>query len=331
MFKQFLFGCLVVIDGNVAAQNNPIFGGGNADGYNRSAYNQAFNNIFTGGAGDGETFRGYAQAASNIFVGGNGDGWSVRAYQQLSNNIWVGGNGDGWSFTTYQQPGNNIYVGGIGDGWSFNGRLSATNNIYVGGAGDGWASVLRPLNVLPVTFVSFTAQKQGSASLLRWETSNEVNAASFDVERSADAVNFQKIGAVIAAGNTIGLTSYAFTDHQPLLGYNYYRLKQLDRNGAYKHTPTRLVVFDATSLQAIKAYPVPTTQLLTVEIPSQLRSKEVVVNLTTSIGVMVQQVRLSINRIGDRHVLNLAGLASGVYTLQIHAAGYQGAISIIKQ
>lgn len=311
--------------------NNSIFDGGSADGWNRSAFAQMQNNIYTGGTADGWSRSAYAQAQNNIFNGGEGDGWSRGSYQQSVNNIYVGGIGDGWSYAGYQQPVNNIYPGGIGDGWSFNAYLPAANNIYIGGAGDGWASVLRPLNILPVTFVSFTAQKQRAASLLRWETTNEVNAHSFDVERSNDAVNYQKIGAVTAAGNTTGLTKYQFVDQQPLTGYNYYRLKQIDRNGVFKHTPTRLLVFDEASLQSIKAYPVPTTQLLAVEIPPQLRTKEVVVNLTTSIGVTVQQLRLPANRADDRRVLNLAGLAAGVYTLQVFANGYQASVTVIKQ
>ena len=292
------------------AQNNPIFSGGAADGWDRNAY---------------------AQAGNNIFTGGNGDGWSFATYAQGSNNIYIGGIGDGWSFATFAQVGNGIYNGGNGDGWSSLNFQQAGNNIFLGGQGDGWASTYRALGPLPVIFVSFTAEKQGNASLLQWQTATENNTAHFDVERSLDAVFFQKIGSRVAAGNSSVPLSYSFVDAQPLQGYNYYRLKQVDKNGAFVYTPTRMLLFASVGMQTIKVYPVPATASITVELPASTQNEDVAINLSNALGVTVQQQKLSRYRAGNQSSLNLSTLPAGVYTLQVVSASFNGSQIVIKQ
>ncbi|HVF96096.1 MAG TPA: T9SS type A sorting domain-containing protein [Flavisolibacter sp.] len=343
---------VVICCGRLQAQNNPIFGGGGNDGWNKAPYMQVANNIFSGGAADGWNYKAYVQSVNHIYNGGNNDGWGLSAYKQNTNNIFGGGQGDGWTFKPHQQKTNNIYCGGVGDGWSFTLYQQSVNNIYpggngdgwsyktygqtssnifAGGQGDGWASTYRPLRILPVTFIDFTAKKQAGNSLLNWQTANEVNSASFDIERSIDAVHFAKLGSVIAAGTSNTDRSYEFVDSRPVSGYNYYRLKQLDRNGAFVYTPTRMVWFDLSSLQLIKAYPVPTLSLLTVELPVTLQAEDVIVNLSNALGVMVQHIRLPNGRATNKQVLNLAHLPPGAYTLQISSQSFNGSRTIIKQ
>ena len=304
---SFLFLLFVTV--MVQAQNNPIFNGGSADGWNAA---------------------GVEQPASDIFRGGAGDGWNYNAYQHTINNIFAGGNGDGWSFASFQQQGNAIFGGGEGDGWNYTNYLQAGNSIFTGGQGDGWASTYRPLGVLPVTLVTFTAEKSGTSSLLHWQTSTETNTAAFDVERSSDAIRFTKIGTVAAAGNSTSTKDYYFRDVQPTTGTNYYRLKQVDRNGAFVYTPTRLVLFDAAALLKLKVYPIPATTLLTVELPQQVQNENLVLNLSNALGVMVRQVKVYRNT-APRQVLDLSALPAGVYTLQVSAQHFNASQTIIKQ
>lgn len=351
--KQYKIIALLLMTASFAtAQNNAIFNGGSADGWTRNGVTQASNNIFVGGAGDGWQYNSFAQAANNIFKGGDGDGWTFAAYAQTGNAIFIGGdgdgwannsflqagnsifkggNGDGWSYLTYLQTGNAIFAGGSGDGWNYLNFLQESNNVFTGGQGDGWASTYRPLGPLPVTLLSFTAEKQGTSSLLKWQTSKEEGAAYFDVERSTDAVHFEKKGAVAAAGTTTVATDYAFTDLQPVKGYNYYRLKQVDKNGAFVYTPVRMLVFDVLTLQKLKAYPVPATTFLTIELPAEMQNENAVLNVSNTLGVMVQQVKLPSNRVSNKIVLSLGALPAGAYTLQVSSASFNGSQVVIKQ
>jgi surface protein len=80
---------------------------------------------------------------------------------------------------------------------------------------------------LPVRLISFTGQQQGNAVLLNWKTAGEENNAGFEIERSADARKFEKIGFIDGSGDASEVRKYEFTDLYPF-PTTYYRLKQID-------------------------------------------------------------------------------------------------------
>ena len=337
--KKIFIIVLCVINGLItSAQNNAIFQGGSGDGVNRLSFAQAGNDIFTGGSGSGWIKTSFAQTANNIFTGGSGDGWNNTTFIQAANNIFTGGSGDGWNSTSFLQAGNNIFTGGDGDGWNstsflqtgnsiFNGGngdgwnavsfLQAGNNIFTGGVGDGWSSTYRPMGPIPVTFVYFNAQKQGQmASLLNWKTSQEINSAYFNVERSSDAVNFNYIGRVSAAGNSQLPIEYYFTDNYPASGLNYYRLKQIDIDGHFTYTPSRLVRFDGSDAGVVKYFPNPTNGILNIELTTSMKKEAKVVNITNAAAVVMNQFKLGINT--DQFIqIDLGRYPKGVYFIQV--------------
>lgn len=329
--KKFLTLLLVMNAYLSNAQNNPIFGGGTSDGWDKRAFAQAANNIYTGGTGDGWNFQAFAQTANAIYKGGDGDGWNYNAFAQAANNIYVGGNGDGWSFATFLQPGNAIFRGGDGDGWSYALYLQAGNNIFTGGGGDGWANVYRALGPLPVSWLSFNASKQGETALLKWETAKEENTAYFDVQRSDGAGAFETLGRVAAAGFSSGTRSYSFTDAHPLSGFNYYRIKQVDAAGKVDYSAVRSLQFAPLLLQKIRAYPVPVSTLLTVELPDELRSQTVSIQVVNAAGVLVQRIDAAAGRAANTKAVDVAALPAGTYTLQVVSKDYNGSIVFVKQ
>jgi hypothetical protein len=302
------------------AQNNPIFGGGNADGFDKTNFAQAGNNIFTGGSGDGWDKISFAQASNNIFTGGNGDGWDKTSFAQAVNNIFNGGSGDGWDKTSFAQSLNNIFNGGNGDGWDKTTFAQAGNNIFFGGQGDGWANTYRPMGPLPITLEYFTARKNNAtSSLLNWKTSQEINTASFDIERSNDAIGFKKIGAVNAAGTSSVGIEYSFIDNNPLQGMNYYRLKQIDNDGRFVYTPARLVVFDKLDVGTVKYYPNPTNGILTIELAVNNSNEIRVVNICNAAGAVVNQLKIAANA-GSKMQIDLSKYAKGIYFVQVKTA-----------
>ena len=131
-----------------------------------------------------------------------------------------------------------------------------TYNVYTLGAlSDG---------ALPVVLVSFTAVARERASYLEWLTSEEVNSSHFEIERSADAKSWARIGNVAATGD--GVTSepasqrYAFTDENPLGGNNFYRLKMVDKDDTYAYSRIAKVELDGRPEFAV--YPNPASEKL---------------------------------------------------------------------
>ena len=87
--------------------------------------------------------------------------------------------------------------------------------------------------VFPLDLLSFYGLQRLNTVDLFWETVNEVNTAYFAIEKSYDGVQWEEIGTVQAAGNSIYNLSYSFTDESLKNGNNYYRLKQFDIDGSY--------------------------------------------------------------------------------------------------
>lgn len=84
---------------------------------------------------------------------------------------------------------------------------------------------------LPVSFTDINAVAVGKSIHVNWETAVENNCDKYEVERSKDGVNFEKIGVVKGSNNNYSLKNYKFIDNNPLNGTNFYRLIQWDFNG----------------------------------------------------------------------------------------------------
>ena len=94
--------------------------------------------------------------------------------------------------------------------------------------------------MVPVTWLSFTAQTADKKVHLHWTTATEINNSHFEVENSTDGRNFEQVGEVTGAGNSFTPLNYKFTDLAPF-GSNsilYYRLKQVDFNGEFEYSKT---------------------------------------------------------------------------------------------
>lgn len=96
-------------------------------------------------------------------------------------------------------------------------------------------------NPLPISLLHFDAEWMGSAVAVSWSTASEINSAYFEVERSTDGVQYDPIGRLNAAGNSTALRQYSLLDDQPLGGYSYYRLKQVDNNGDFSYSAVRTI------------------------------------------------------------------------------------------
>lgn len=105
--------------------------------------------------------------------------------------------------------------------------------------------------ILPVTLVHFKGKKQNDNIILDWATSNEINVAGFQIERSADGTAYEKIGEVPASINSVTYKAYNFTDLQPLQTNNYYRLKMVDVDGSFKYS--NVLAFAGKAVKGISA------------------------------------------------------------------------------
>ncbi|HXD76275.1 MAG TPA: hypothetical protein VN616_00635 [Puia sp.] len=81
---------------------------------------------------------------------------------------------------------------------------------------------------LPVNFISFTAQGNGSDVDLNWSVGDNEQASNYEIDRSADGAHFEKIAVV---PNVAGQTDYGYVDATAGTGTHYYRVLETDLNG----------------------------------------------------------------------------------------------------
>lgn len=91
-------------------------------------------------------------------------------------------------------------------------------------------------NPLPVELIRFSGVPSDNKVILNWSTSSEENNEGFYVERSRDGLSFESIGFISGKGNSNEVHHYDFVDQRPNLGYNFYRLKQVDYDGQFEYS-----------------------------------------------------------------------------------------------
>jgi hypothetical protein len=125
---------------------------------------------------------------------------------------------------------------------------SSTNNMSVN-TPNGWFAngevedYYVPVNtVLPIQLLQFNATNEGNARvLLTWSTAKEENFNGFDVERSTDGFNWDKIANVSSKHENVAQNNYSLYDPNPELGTSFYRLKLIGDDGNYKYSDVRQV------------------------------------------------------------------------------------------
>jgi hypothetical protein len=97
---------------------------------------------------------------------------------------------------------------------------------------------------LPISLRSFTAARNNSTVLLRWETVTEENTRGFYIERNPGSEGWQTLGFVPTKalnGNSTSLLNYEYSDMNNAKGITQYRLREIDINGKYSYSPIRSV------------------------------------------------------------------------------------------
>jgi len=119
---------------------------------------------------------------------------------------------------------------------------------------------------LPVELISFTAKKNDNTADLKWITASETNNDHFSVEKSTDGETYESIGTVKGAGNSNSPVNYSFKDENAGTQINYYRLKQVDYDGASHYSKVAVVnmAMGSGDIGTITAGPSPFTDRLNV-------------------------------------------------------------------
>ncbi len=162
--------------------------------------------------------------------------------------------------------------------------------------------------VLPVNLVSFSGISNGSYNKMQWVTAGEQNSDYFDLERSTDGITFSKT-ATIQAQNNSNNNYYTYNDLRGTSNIYYYRLKMIDRDGAFKYSAIIRISSKQTSI--ISVYPNPAKETITVSV-SDTKLFKTDIRLTDMNGRLVGIVNLT----NLQQPVDITRLNPGTYIIQ---------------
>ena len=179
---------------------------------------------------------------------------------------------------------------------------------------------------LPVDLLTFTAEASDYWITLRWSTATEEHNAYFDIERSIDGIHFEKVGTVEGSGTSYDTQEYSYIDENPVGSPLYYRLKQVDYDGAFQYHNIVAVNFKRSNND--------------IDIFSVLGGHQIDVVLTTT---SIETLEISIFDINgqllktldyfnnyQRQIIDISELQSGVYLLRAIVNGQVYSKSFVK-
>jgi hypothetical protein len=181
-----------------------------------------------------------------------------------------------------------------------------------------------PQGTIPVELTGLSAQADGQAVTLTWQTATETNNAGFAVEQregsGPDAGRWREVAFVGGAGTTDAAQTYRHTLANVPYGRHAFRLRQVDFDGTSAPSQEVEVTVELADAYALAAYPNPvaTGQRAMIDVTAR-EAQRVEVALYDVLGRRVAmlfdgEVAASAT---ERLRLPVRGLASGVYVVRV--------------
>jgi hypothetical protein len=215
----------------------------------------------------------------------------------------------------------------IGDGYSFDITADTATK------GDNRFELALRTNsttILPVELSNFSAQLQNNQVVISWLSSNEVNLASYHVQRSIDGVNFSTVATVAPKGANDYQISDDISSAANLPSTIYYRLETLDKDGSKSYSSIAAVTISNNAKLRLSLYPNPVSATLKAQV-TILKASTATITVTDVQGkILVKQTNQL--ALGTSQVaIEIANLVSGNYLLRISSTDFNLQQPFVKE
>lgn len=172
----------------------------------------------------------------------------------------------------------------------------------------------------------FSVDCQRKEVLLEWNWAFVNDLASYEIERSMDAINFE---VILSLSTTTAQLNYQYTDLSPEYGTNYYRLKMFDIYGNYAYSDWVAAECAVASSQVV-LQPIPAKDYLNVEFEQAIESTTRI-ELFNSLGAQIKQFRYETVPGFNSIRLDIKDCPPGSYLLQLKSEGQSAVRTFIKK
>ncbi|HKO79030.1 MAG TPA: hypothetical protein VJU78_01485 [Chitinophagaceae bacterium] len=210
-----------------------------------------------------------------------------------------------------------------------NGTLDLTNVltglinfVFVQSVGSAYlynGCIIPTLFTLPVSLISFNGHLRNSSVVLKWQTASEQISDHFEVERHVNGTFYEKIGEVMAKGESRATVDYSFIDDRPLPGNNIYRLKMVDRDGKFTYSYVVTINIQKTVFIRVRSSLVNTA--FTLEF-NNVSKGDYSIDLISMDGRVLQSNIVKISSDYTTHTINVKNnAAKGMYIVNVQKKG----------
>lgn len=177
---------------------------------------------------------------------------------------------------------------------------------------------------LPIELTNFEVRLNGKNEVdVFWTTTTEINNDFFIVERSIDGRLFEEITMVDGAGNSTISINYRALDTSPVIGINYYRLKQVDFDGSFTYSDVRAV--NLATNERFTVFPNPLNDVLHITVEDLSDEGELQIEIHDELGRTVySNSRLLDNKTQLFSINEVSKFTPGCYflTLRLRKESY---------
>jgi len=166
------------------------------------------------------------------------------------------------------------------------------------------------LITLPVEFISFTGRLLPNNTVrLQWEAIPDQQHDHFEIEKSGDGSNF------ISIGRGPSTPPYWGIDTAPFIGNNFYRIKQVDKDGTISYSNTIVINYERLR-SYVSIYPNPVTDILHVKL-SVAKADQYFITITDLAGRKVHEQKFIVPGTELRGDIDLSRQPAQLYVLAV--------------
>jgi hypothetical protein len=205
-------------------------------------------------------------------------------------------------------------------------------------AADRFSIVFKSLETLPVKIISLDAHEVNGGINVAWKTTAEVNISKYVVEKSMDGVSFTLAGSENAKGSVSSISDYNWFDTVVHKGYNYYRIKSLNRDGRFEYSGVVRVLIKATTnastatQSSVNVYPNPLRgNVFNLQLTNVEKGNYVLEILNASGQTVYRQNVANNSDVTTQAVSITNNLTAGMYSIKLSSKSEVLSKQIIKQ
>jgi methionine salvage enolase-phosphatase E1 len=183
-------------------------------------------------------------------------------------------------------------------------------------------------SVLPVKLTHLRGYTKNQGIQVEWVTQSELNMDRYEIEKSANGLQFTKAGSVQAKGNSSIVVNYGWFDANPFKNINYYRIKSVEKTGEISYS--QVVKVNSTGKSEIIFYPNP---VIANEIKIQFNNIQkgyYTISITNKLGQQVFKKIITYNGGSAIQILDVSNLTQGTYQLNITGEGINFTKQVLK-